>query len=62
MSDTKSYLFRTICQPTLLYDLGAVDLNNSMMKKKWKYAKCYNEKIMWYPQTFAPYTVITSIK
>ena len=33
MSDTKSYLFRTICQPTLLYGLDAVDLNKNMMKK-----------------------------
>jgi len=32
MSDTKSYLFRTICQPTLLYGLDAVDLNNNMIK------------------------------
>ena len=33
MSDTKSYLFCIICQPTLLYGLDAVDLNNNMIKK-----------------------------
>jgi len=33
MSDTKSYLFRAICQPTILYSLDAVDLNNNMIKK-----------------------------
>ena len=32
MSDIMSYLFRTICQPTLLYCLNAFDLNNNMMK------------------------------
>jgi len=32
MSDTTPYLFPTICQPTLLYGLDAVDLNNNMIK------------------------------
>ena len=33
MSDTKSYLFQSICQPTLLYGLDAVNLSSSMIKK-----------------------------
>jgi hypothetical protein len=33
MSDTKSYLFRSVCQPTLLYGLDAVNININMMKK-----------------------------
>ena len=33
MSNTKSYLFRTIGQSTLVYGRDAVDLNNNMMKQ-----------------------------
>ena len=33
MSDTKSYLFQSICQPTRLYGLDAVNLSSSMIKK-----------------------------
>jgi len=33
MSDTKSYLFYSICQPTLLYGLDAVNININMVKK-----------------------------
>jgi len=33
MSDTKSDVFRFICQPTLLYDIDAINVNINMMKK-----------------------------
>ena len=32
MSNTKSYLFHSICQSTLLYCLGVVNININMMK------------------------------
>jgi len=50
MSDTKSDLFRSICQPALLYGLDAVNINiNLMEKKNRKHARWYNEEDMVLP-------------
>ena len=33
MSDAKSYLYRSICQPTLMYGLDAINLSAPLLKK-----------------------------
>ena len=32
-SDTKSYLFKTICQPTLMYGLDAISVSDASIRK-----------------------------
>jgi len=44
MSDTKYYLFHSICQQTLLYGLDVVNININMMEKMGKNAVWINEK------------------
>ena len=62
MSDTKSDLFRSICQPTLVYvylDVVNITIN---MGGNVKIQKVINEKCIWYYQTFTSYAIVTSIR
>ena len=61
MSDTMSYLFRTICQLTLLYCLNAFDLNNNMMKTFENAQGGIMQRLCGIPKC-SHHTVITTIK
>ena len=61
ISDTKSYLFPTICQPRLVYGLDAFDLNNNMMKQIENAQGGIMQRLCGIPKC-SHHTVITTIK
>ena len=61
ISDTKSYLFPTICQPRLVYGLDAFDLNNKLMKQIENAQGGIMQRLCGIPKC-SHHTVITGIK
>ena len=56
ISDAKSYLYRSICQPTLMYGLDAINLSAHMLKKLQNTQGSIIKRV-WHSETLTPHAV-----
>ena len=57
MSDAKSYLYRSICQPNLMYGLDAINLSAPILTKLQNTLGSIMKKSLWHSETFTPHAV-----